>query len=125
MSKKNRFLDRKPRDKSKVTRAADLTRGERLLLARRRDGWTQSQYADYYGVSLRTYRTWENGSENKGVPYVSLSRLTKAERCVILRRRAGLGVEALATKIGLSRWWVTQMERGSAPVDKLAAHWGV
>jgi transcriptional regulator with XRE-family HTH domain len=99
----------------------DLTRGERLLLERRRHGESQRAAADRHGVSRYRYRRWE-ADEDAG-PRVALERLRAYERCFLQRRREGLRLAELAHEAGLSRWWLCQMEYGAAPAGRLVRFW--
>lgn len=104
-------------------RAADLEPAERHLVARRRLGQSQADRARGLGVSLWTYRTWEAGAEFPArIP--TLGTLEAHEVYFVRRRRAGLSRGQLARRLGLSEYYVTQMERGRAPVARLAAYWG-
>lgn len=104
-----------------------LTYGERLLLQRRRRGQSQRQAASAYGVTRYRYRAWElddNGKETGPLPpRAPLGRMHPHEACFILRRRKGLSVERLARRLRVTPEWLTQMEHGAAPVDRLARFW--
>ena len=100
-----------------------LTAAERYLVERRRRGLSQSRMARLLGVTLWTYRTWEAGTAKP--PLVpALHHLLAHEVYFIMRRRAGMERAELARRLGLSEYYVTQMERGRAPVGRLAAYWG-
>ena len=101
----------------------ELTAAERLLIDRRRAGATQVDAAAHWGVSAWTYRMWESGQREKDIPEPTLGRLTEVEGCVILRRRTGLSRTALAKLVSISEWWLTQMERGRIPADRLIEFW--
>jgi DNA-binding transcriptional regulator YiaG len=100
---------------------SDLTRAEKLIIARRRDEISQPRAAARHGVSIDTYKRWETG-RYKG-PVVALGALAKHEECFVLRRRANMSRSALARRLGVSLTWVTQLERGRAPVDRLYTYW--
>lgn len=102
-------------------KASSLTNGERLLIDRRRALLSQKEAADAWSVSLYLYRRWEDDKSDP--PRTSVGRLEKFEVCLLKRRRSGLRVSDLAEKIGVSRWWLTQMERGEAPDDILVSWW--
>lgn len=98
------------------------TRGERLLIQRRRQGLTQRQAAAAYGHTLFGYRKWENDQENETVN-VRIGRLSDPEKCFLLRRRKGLTLPQLAAEVGCCRLWLNQMEKGTANPDRLIAYW--
>jgi len=99
----------------------ELTKGERLAVLRRRSGKTQAQAARAAGLSLNTYREREAVTEPDGRPL----RLTDAELCYVLRHRSGLTLDELAPKVGLSKWWICQIEKGRAPAGTLLGYWTV
>ena len=101
----------------------DLTPGERLILDRRREGMTKAATAAAYGVTLYRYSQWEAGTWSEEIPTPSLGRLAVHESSHIQRRRAGLSVVDFAKAIGTSAWWVTRMEAGTAPPDRLVEFW--
>jgi len=100
----------------------ELTKGERLILSRRRSGYTKAEAAEWYGVSLYRYTRWE-ADEGDDVPAEQIGRLEPYEACHILRRRAGLKVGELAVLADISTWWITQIESGDVPADRLRAFW--
>lgn len=104
-----------------MLRTADLSSAERLLVWRRREGLTQRQAARRLSVSQYRLRAWELGAGEP--PRVSLGRLLPHESCFLLRRRSGTSLEELARQLGVTPWWLCQMEGGSAPVDRLLRHW--
>lgn len=103
--------------------ASDLTRGERLILARRREGRTQRQAANEHGVTIYRYGRWEREEDLDDAPQPSLGRLRDYEACLVRRLRRGITVETMSRRIGVSRWWLVQMEYGRAPADVLVAYW--
>ena len=92
-----------------------------------REGLGQRAAADSYGVGLYTYRNWEadDFTSCQTVPEKepAIGHLTEAESYMILRKRSGIKVSELADKIGVSRFWIHQMERGIAPIDRLREFW--
>jgi len=104
-------------------RISDLTRGEKLFLARRRDKKKMTEAAEAHGVSLHQYRKWES-DEGKG-PDVALGRLTLTDQFLILRRRSGKTVREIAAEIGCCPWWLRLMEREEAPNDRLKKYWNL
>lgn len=103
-------------------RASDLTPAERLLVHRRRLGATQDERAAALGVPLWTYRRWEAGTL-RPTRTPTLGKLERHEIYFVARRRFGMTRKALAAELGLSEFYVTLMERGAAPVDRLAEYW--
>ncbi len=106
-----------------LIRTTELTDGEQLLIYRRRGGETQADLARRYGVSLYQYRQWETDKERNTYVRPLLGTLRPHEQCLIKRTRSGKSVNDLARDIGICSWWLTQMERGDAPVERLLAHW--
>lgn len=101
------------------------TRGESLLLARRRKGMNQIEAANEYAVHVDKYRDWEADRRTDDQPRAHLGQLKPHEVCFILRRRAGKTQREIAAALGVSRLWVIQMEDGKAPVDRLREYWGI
>ena len=98
-----------------------LTRAERFLIKRRRDGLSQEDAAKRQNVSLHQWRQWERGSGE--APEVELTELQTAEKCFLLRRRARKTLKTVADEVGVTEYWLGQMERGQEPCEKLAAYW--
>lgn len=105
-----------------LIRTNDLTAGERVLIKRRRRNLSQAEAAQAENMSLHDWLQMEN-DESTGGP--AIGPLAVHEQCFMLRRRAGLTAAAVAKTIGVSRYWLSRMERGTAPVDTLAAHWDI
>ena len=103
-------------------KAKNLTRGERLLISRRRDGISQREAAAEACISLYLWRQWETGLSDD-VPDTLLGKLAEHEVYVILRTRAKIPLNELAATLGISRWWLCQMEYGRTSVDRLAEYW--
>jgi len=100
----------------------DLNTGERLLIERRRNGQNQTKAAYSYDLSEWQYRQCE-ANESDRIPAPPLGRLRDYEACMIMRRRAGLKRTELAAQLGISGWWLTRMERGQIPAERLVAFW--
>lgn len=100
---------------------SELTSGEKLLIDRRRRQLTAAQAAKRRKVTLYRYNRFERDQERG--PKVSLGALRPHEVAVLRRRRAGLSVGQLAKRLGVSAWWLSQMEAGKAPAGRLLAHW--
>lgn len=105
--------------------AAELkpTRGESLLLERRRKAENQLEAAARYGVHVDTYRAWETDERPKDVPHYNAGHLKPHEVCLLRRRRAGKTQREVAAAIGMTRLWVMKMELGEASIDRLKGYW--
>lgn len=101
------------------------TPSERLFLARRRAGKTQSEVAGMYNVGLFTYGTWETGAAEppKEAARIALGRLKPHEQALLARRRAGKTQKELARKMKCSRYHINRMERGEADAEPLLKFW--
>jgi hypothetical protein len=101
-----------------------LTNSERLLLDRRRWGFSQREYALFHNLSLREYQRAESGE--KPLARSSVPRITElraSERCLIMRLRAGWTQARVAREAGWCRRWVMLMETGRAPCHELISFW--
>lgn len=105
--------------------AAELkpTRGESLLLERRRKAENQLEAAARYGVHVDTYRAWETDERPEDVPHYNAGHMKPHEVCLLRRRRAGLTQREVAAAIGMTRLWVMKMELGEASIDRLKGYW--
>lgn len=101
------------------------TRGESLLLWRRRADLGQVAAAKLFEVSHDIYWQWETDRRTEGQPRKHLGQLKMHEVCFLLRRRAKVSQRKLAELMGITRLWVIQMEAGTAPVERLRNHWKV
>ena len=97
------------------------TLGERILIQRRRRHLSQRAVAKDYGVTLHLYRKWE--WDKKKPPDVILGELEPHEVFFLRRRRSGCSLTSFAEALGVSPWWLCQMEYGDAKIDRLAAYW--
>ena len=100
------------------------TKGESLLLHRRRKGLNQIEAAKEYDVHVDKYRDWEADRRPDDQPRRRLGELKPHEVCFLLRRRAGKTQREVAAALGCTRLWVIQMEDGKAPVERLREYWG-
>ena len=100
-----------------------LTSAERLLLHRRRLGITQFEAAQLLNISAWSYRQLEEGSRLPDRPEPTLDNLKDYEVCLILRRRANRTRSSVAKSVKISEQWLTQMERGRVPADRLIEYW--
>ena len=101
--------------------AKELTNGERLLMQRRREGLTLEGAAAACGVTLYRYNRWERDEEEG--PRVAVGRLAFRVVSFILRRRAGASAADFARLLGVTAWWLRQMESGEASDDRLRSYW--
>ena len=108
-------------DEVKVT----PTKGESLLIWRRRSGFDQIEAAREMSVNADLYREWENDKRTHDQPRKSLGVLKDHEVCLLLRRRNGMKQKQLAEELGVTRLWVIRMEAGEVPCDRLTRYWGV
>lgn len=98
-----------------------LSPGVRLIVSRRRRGLTQVEEAKRRKVTLYQYRGWE---EDRGeVPEEKIGRLEVHEQAYVRRIADGRTLDDVACAIGVSRWWLRQMERGTANVERLRKYW--
>jgi len=100
----------------------DLMKHERLIVDRRRRGENQKVAARRHGISLYRYRKWELGQDPE-LPAVAAGGARQYERLFITRMRAKHSLGRVADAIGMSRWWLCQIEHGKAPADRLEAYW--
>jgi len=100
------------------------TKGESLLLHRRRKGLNQIEAAKEYGVHPDRYREWEADRRLDDQPCQHLGQLKPHEVCFLLRRRSGKKQREIAAALGCTRLWLIQMESGNAPVERLREYWG-
>lgn len=99
-----------------------VTRGERLLIHRRRLGQTQTEAAQREMIPVKLYGQWER-DEVQADTLVGIGPLQPHERCLLLRRRARLTQAEVAQDIGCSRWWLNRMEQGLVDADALLEYW--
>jgi transcriptional regulator with XRE-family HTH domain len=107
-----------------ILSTSDLTRGEKLYIKRKRLGLSQIEMSVDLGVIHSQYRAMEQDAEGSEPPYISLGVLLECESYCVSRVRAGINKTKLAAEIGVSIYWLRQMERGDAPIKRLAEYWG-
>lgn len=107
-----------------------LDNGEKLVIWRRRRGWTQSFAAATLHMSYAQYSKWERDLEEFKIRVehpeaaeITASKLKAHEKCFIYRRRCRKTQAEVAAELGCCRWWVNQMERGVVPCDELVWYW--
>ena len=118
-----------------VLTESNLTAGEKLVMMRRRHGRfgrgiAQRTLARNIQVTRRQIQLAE---DDETVPTewpgplkkfsAQFRDVQKHELCFVMRRRKKQSLQALATELGLSRFWVQQMELGREKADVLVAHW--
>lgn len=103
----------------------ELTLPERLLIYRRRLGFTQAQAAEHHGLQGHIYARMENGDTRYlgFMPRVEIKALQPHERCLLMRRRCGKTQEKVAAELKCSRYWLNMMELGNVPCDDLLWYW--
>ncbi len=99
-----------------------LSRGERLIIDRRRRKESQSCAAARLGTSTCIYGRWERDDED-GPSIRSVRPLRIYEQCLLYRRRTDMTQDEVARQLGRSRYWVNQMERGIRPCEELLSYW--
>lgn len=103
-------------DDSKTVLALE---GERLIIERRRAGLTQAEAAGLYGLHPNGYRKREKSTKGSR----SRMRLTPAEWCFLMRRRAGWTLEDTANASGLTIKWIHYAEQGERDIEPLVTFW--
>jgi len=95
-------------------RPSDLTPGERLWLARRRDGTTMLEQAATFNVTEWQYGEWER-DRRENVPWVAVIPrvLSPGEQCALARRRADVNLRRLAQLAGLSHVTILKHENAT------------
>lgn len=121
------LAERSGKGKADLLASITLTDGDRLALARRRLGWTQSRAARKVGYHRNTYCDFENSDKvtQIAVPHIDITSLHDREICWLLRRRKKWTQGDLAERAGISRYWINRMETGDGPCDKLSKFWGI
>jgi len=87
-----------------------LTDAERVYIARRRYGATQSDWAEAHDVTVGQQGEIERGEIEPAYPAPRVGRPTRGERCSIFRRRLGLTVKQAAAEYGRSRLMLLHYE---------------
>jgi len=95
----------------------DITRGEWETLKRRREGLTQAEHAAMNDVDRLVVVRWEKNTELH--PQRRSIRVTEAEWCFIMRNRKGLTQKRVGKLMGVSSFWVREMEAGRQDHTKL------
>lgn len=102
-----------------------LTLGEKLLISRRRENLTQEEMATIYGVTRNIYGEMER--DQRKVPDYKggeIEPLRDHEKLLLARRRAEMKQDEVAKEIGVSRYWLNQMEMGKFPLaEKFVTFW--
>ena len=103
-----------------------LTKGERLLIWRRREGHTQREAAKLLGMGMKRYTHIERGERRDELPARTslFGELQSHEICFLLRRASGRTIPECAAEAGVSRYWYNLMEQGKVCSDRLFKYWG-
>jgi transcriptional regulator with XRE-family HTH domain len=104
----------------------DLMPGERLLLARRRQGITQEAAARWYRVPHGVYGRWERNLPTRQLAPQEVrleGGVRPNEACLIYRLRHGLTQAQVAERTKYCRLWVRRMERAQANPQPLLDYW--
>jgi len=104
-----------------------LSVGESHLISRRRSGLSQQEMADFCGITRNFYGEVERDQiECSNLGRSSVESLKLNEKMLLARRRAELTQGEVAAEIGVTRYWLNQMEIGAAPVSEdLTKFWEV
>jgi hypothetical protein len=103
-----------------------MTSGERLRIARRRAGESQAEAAKRLGLPLHAYKRAEADDPGQwSIPRPQLGALQPFESCHLQRIREGRTLRNIAALMGVSTWWLCQMERGKVPADALVEFWSI
>lgn len=99
-----------------------LTRGERLMIDRRRRGERQRAAAQRLEVPLSRYSRWERDLDPHA-PSIRVGALKAHERCYLMRRRVGRTQQEVAAEMNVCRYWLNRMELGLADCTDLVCYW--
>ena len=108
-----------------ATPGAVPSEAEALLLARRRLGLSQREMAERLEVTMHVYRGLEKngGATLRQLGLASLGSLLEHERLLLRRLRSGRRALDVAAEMGVSAYWLSQMEKGKASTSSLAEYW--
>jgi len=99
--------------------SSSLTIGERFLVKRKRMGMTQNEMARSYGYTRTTYGRVERDQMPATEVPMCIGLLLPHEEAMILRRRNQETQKQVSERVGLSRHWISKMENGHAPCERL------
>jgi hypothetical protein len=106
----------------------ETTKAERLYLWRHRRNVPRHVAASDLGVDVKTYAELEDGrreiQKDDTAAGVLVDGILPREHYVLLRKRAGLTLSAVARMIGVGKQHVSKMERGKKGIDPLRQFWG-
>jgi transcriptional regulator with XRE-family HTH domain len=88
-----------------------LSKGERILVARRHAGLTQAEFAGLIGAPVHWLKQWEH-DQRDDAPAVRVTAFYDRDWCFVQRRRQGWLLRDLAEKTGLAAKWLHRAERG-------------
>lgn len=101
----------------KIHKVQTLTKGEQLMLMRRRKKLTQTELGAKFGLSQMSISNYEKGKREipsafrKNWFAINIKDLTKGENLHMLRLRLQLSVKQIAIKMKISRVTYIKMER--------------
>ncbi len=105
------------------SKVSDLSYEERLVIWRRRGGMTQTEAAEFFRCCRNTYGRLERGEITSTMPVPDAHPLFDNEQCWILRRRKGWSQEECAGYVGITRYWLNQIELGRENPANLVRFW--
>lgn len=101
----------------------ELNFGEKLTIWRRREGLSQRQAANRFGIGRNKYSDLEKVENSECIPTPHVGDLYSYEMCYILRKRSAWTIADCAEQIGVSRYWYNLMELGKASPERLVQYW--
>lgn len=105
-----------------LSRVEPIAPHEAIKIWRRRYDLSQEQAAQILGTTRDIYQLWERGTVQGPDP--GITDYKPHELCFILRKRYKQFTGGqIADSIGVSRQWVSQMERGAVSPERLVAYW--
>ena len=102
----------------KIHKVQTLTRGEQLMLMRRRKKLTQSELGKKFGLSQMSISNYERGKREIPSAFrktwfaIQIKDLSKGENLHMLRLRLQLNLRVMAAKMGVSHTTYIKMEAG-------------
>lgn len=102
----------------------EITKVERVILWRRRQGFTQPRAAAFLCVTKTNLRSVERLESvcNFVIPQM-FEEIKPHEACFIMRKRSSLTIPECAKEAGLSRYWFNLMEQGKVSSETLVKYW--
>jgi len=117
-----RFIEEKKFLKEKLGK---ITKSERLIVERRRRGNTPKAEAARRKMSIHTYKRFEKRDTYNEINFHGkyFAPLGIFEICHLLRKRAKKTGTVVACEMGVSKGWISLMERGIRPMGALINYW--